>query len=149
MNIDDIVASSLVAFKSTIASQVSEIHVALEKEYENVKSRQRKAKSLSDRIDLFCESQRHPLTNPISADHSDDILTLNVGGKVIAIQKSVIKSDQLEFLYYLFSNRWSNILPRDRDGLIFLDMDPAWIRPVLTSILRQSIFKSESIPQLH
>ena len=135
MNVDDLFLSSLASFKDKIASEISGVHNAFENEYHAAKARRGKAEAYSDQIGIHCSLKQSDLTSSKSSNHNDDVFSLNVGGKGIYIQKNVIESDQLDFLLIFLSNRWNYILLTDRDGVTFLDMDPAWIQPILDSFL--------------
>ena len=45
----------------------------------------------------------------------------------------VYSSDHMNFLYLMISGRWDYLLPlsRDRNGVTFIDLDPALMKPIL------------------
>ena len=67
---------------------------------------------------------------------------LNVGGKVHITKRNIMRleGDSMNFLYLIISGRWNYLLPRDRNGVIFVDLDPAFITPILDKLR----FRSDS-----
>ena len=67
------------------------------------------------------------------------ILKLNVGGKDINVRRSSIlpRTSPDSLFSILVSGRWDNHLTKDRNGRIFLDIDPEWIEVVI-NVLRDT-----------
>ena len=67
------------------------------------------------------------------------ILRLNVGGKDINVRKSSIlpRTSPDSLFGILVSGRWNSHLTKDRNGRIFLDVDPEWIEVVI-NVLRDT-----------
>ena len=77
--------------------------------------------------------------DPMPSSMNSSILKLNVGGKDISIRKgSILPRTSPDSLFgILASGRWDNHLTKDRNGRIFLDIDPEWIEVVI-NVLRES-----------
>lgn len=53
------------------------------------------------------------------------IVNLNAGGEKMSILRTTLTADKGSLLATLFSGNWDETLPKDKDGYIFLDYDPA------------------------
>ena len=69
-------------------------------------------------------------------DRNSTMVRLNVGGKLHIIKRSTMLSegDHMNFLYLMISGRWDYLLPKDRNGVLFIDLDPALITPILDKL---------------
>ena len=45
-----------------------------------------------------------------------------------------LKGDNMNFLSLMISGRWDYLLPRDRNGIIFVDLDPALVKPIFDNL---------------
>ena len=83
----------------------------------------------------ICEEQSGVLDG-VDRNMNGKLVKVNVGGKVHIIQRSTILSDggQMSFLYLMISDRWDYLLPKDCNGVIFIDLDPALITPIFDKI---------------
>lgn len=66
---------------------------------------------------------------------AQDVVTLDVGGKLYTVKRETLCLCRGSFLAEIFSGRWDSSLPRDKANHIFLDIDPevfdvllAWLR---------------------
>lgn len=58
---------------------------------------------------------------------------LNVGGDTSFVtRRDTLTAIEGSRLSQLFSGRWDKVLPKDRDGRIFLDLDPVQFRALLS-----------------
>ena len=62
---------------------------------------------------------RNKFENPTAS--GNDILTINAGGKLIAVRRDKLCQIQGSRLEKLFCGRWDKKLPRDSEGRIFLN----------------------------
>ena len=62
---------------------------------------------------------------------ADDVLDLNVGGRRFTLRRGTLLAFERSSLAGLFCGRWDNELPRDRDGMIFLDLNAACFRKIV------------------
>lgn len=70
-----------------------------------------------------------------SPDADDGIVRLNIGGHHAEIAWSAgLEGELSPRLAYLLSKRWGALMLRDPDHRIFLDMDMAWLEPVLDAL---------------
>ena len=61
------------------------------------------------------------------------IIKLNVGGDTsFMTRRDTLTAIEGSRLSQLFSGRWDKVLPKDRDGRIFLDLDPVQFRALLS-----------------
>eukprot|EP00928_Gymnodinium_smaydae_P046917 TRINITY_DN31283_c0_g1_i1.p1 TRINITY_DN31283_c0_g1~~TRINITY_DN31283_c0_g1_i1.p1 ORF type:complete len:339 (-),score=41.30 TRINITY_DN31283_c0_g1_i1:58-1074(-) len=62
----------------------------------------------------------------------DEILNINVGGKLFATQRStLLTAPEGSMLHSMFSGRWEQCLQHDAQGNIFLDMSPSIFGKIL------------------
>lgn len=72
------------------------------------------------------------------ADGVQDVVELNVGGKVICTTREVLCSAKGSLLSGLFSGSFENGHKRDKEGRVFLDVDPPIFKKLLSHLrLRQ------------
>lgn len=60
-----------------------------------------------------------------------NIVVLNVGGVRCRVTRKALTFVKDTRLSYMFSGRWDHMLLRDKDGLIFLDIDANWFSPII------------------
>jgi hypothetical protein len=73
------------------------------------------------------------------AEGAYDIVDLNVGGQLISTQRSVLRSAEGSLLSGMFSGNFDNGLKRDKDGRIFLDVDPSLFGKILSHLRLRGI----------
>jgi BTB/POZ domain len=66
-------------------------------------------------------------------------LELNIGGYNMDVKRATIMYAPDSMLARLFSGRWDHVLPRDKTGRIFLDLDQMWVKPILQHLYHLSI----------
>ena len=97
-----------------------------------MESRVKRTQAYHGLIDEYCKEQYRAVDG---VDRNSTMLKLNVGGIVHIIKRSTMRSegDHMNFLYLMISSRWDYLLPlsRDRNGVIFIDLDPALMKPIL------------------
>ena len=125
-------------------AQVTGIYCAFTEQLMESKSRKRTFDAYLDDIILHCS---HNCSNIAVATLRTDIIKINVGGRIFMIKREALISNQSDqkFLFVLLSGRWNFIIPKDRNGIIFLDLDPSWIEPSFDVLRRQLIWGSQSI----
>lgn len=55
---------------------------------------------------------------------ASDIIILNVGGERMYTYRSTLTIDPDSDLAAMFSGKWEDVIPKDKDGYVFLDFDP-------------------------
>jgi BTB/POZ domain len=73
-------------------------------------------------------------------------LELNIGGYNMDVKRATIMHAPDSMLARLFSGRWDHVLPRDKSGRIFLDLDQKWVKPILQHLYHLSIADADSEP---
>lgn len=61
----------------------------------------------------------------------DDLLEINVGGSLIAARRGTLCQIKGSRFEAIFSGRWQKMLQKDREGRIFLDVNPKCFRALL------------------
>eukprot|EP00957_Ditylum_brightwellii_P121109 9237224-Ditylum_brightwellii.AAC.1 len=71
------------------------------------------------------DNQKHQcmLDNGDMNINEDDMLKLNLGGKIITVERDILTQIKGSMLEAMFSGRWEKQLQRDGDGCIFLDVN--------------------------
>ena len=126
----EILEESLAASEKTIADLILQSYCVLNKQFKLVESRVKRSQAYHNLIDVYCKDQYRAADG---VDRNSTMVRLNVGGKVHIIKRSTMRSEgnNMNTLYLMISGRWDYLLPRDRNGVIFIDLDPALIRPIL------------------
>jgi hypothetical protein len=75
----------------------------------------------------------------------DDIVELNVGGNKMACMRSTLCQVKGSLLEVMFSGRWEENLKKDKQGRIFLDMNPAYFM-IIVNYLRAKRIESPERP---
>jgi TLD len=66
-------------------------------------------------------------------------LQLNVGGCILDLERRTVMQAPQSMLARIFSGRWDHVLPRDKSGRIFLDVDEKWIKPIFQHLYHLSL----------
>ena len=135
----EILERSLAASEKTIAALILQSYGELNKEFKMVASRVQRSQAYQNFIDEYCIEKCGAAAG---ADRNSMMVKLNVGGKVHITKRSVMRleGDSINFLYLIISGRWNYLLPRDHNGVIFVDLDPALITPIFDKLR----FRSDS-----
>ena len=122
----------LAASEKTIAALMMHTYNVLNKEFKMVESRLKRTSDCQTLIAEHCKEKCG------AADNLDSkLVNLNVGGKIFIIKRSTILSegDDMNFLFLMISGRWDYLLPKDRDGVIFVESSERailpWIMPLI------------------
>ncbi|KAL3787030.1 hypothetical protein HJC23_010647 [Cyclotella cryptica] len=78
----------------------------------------------------------------------DDIIEINAGGRIIVTKHSTLTQVKGSRLEKLFSGRWDKALLKDRDGRVFLDVNPVGFEAVLDYLNEVAISSDEETPPL-
>ena len=129
----DQLEKSLAASEKTIAALILDSYGELNKEFKMVESRVQRSQAYQNLIDQYC--QQHSGT-AAGDERNSTMVRLNVGGKVLIMKRSIMRleGDSMNFLHLIISGRWNYLLPRDRNGVIFVDLDPPLITPILDKL---------------
>ena len=78
-------------------------------------------------------------------------LKLNIGGKNVDLCSestftAVIPLNELNLLASLLNGRWDQYLLKDKDGRIYLDMEPEWILPIFNYMRASNRFSKSNGP---
>jgi len=68
-----------------------------------------------------------------------DMLEVNAGGQVVRVSRETLTKMKGTVLEAMFSGRWENQLQRDRNGRIFLDMNPECFRCIVDHLSHYTI----------
>jgi len=96
-------------------------------------------KALDDRVKELDEREKEVsrreklLETALKGAEADDVLSLNVGGQTnIAVSRRTLTLFEDSVLAAQFSGRWDDSLPKDKEGNIFIDQDPALFLELLS-----------------
>ena len=130
----------LAASEKTIGALMLHTYNVLNKEFKMVESRLKRIQDCQTLIAEHCKEKGGATDNLDSK-----LVNLNVGGKILIIKRSTILSegDDMNFLFLMISGRWDYLLPKDRDGVIFIDLDPALIAPIFDKLRFRSNYGSK------
>ena len=135
----EILEKSLAASEKTIAALILQTYGELNKEFKMVESRAQRSQAYQNFINEYCIEKCGAAA---VAGSNSMMVKLNVGGKVHLTKRSIMRleGDSINFLYLIISGRWNYLLPRDHNGVIFVDLDPAFITPIFDKLR----FRSDS-----
>ena len=130
MSLLEALEASLTASEKRIAALMLRTYSVLNKEFKFVESRAKRTQAYHCLIDAYCKEKCGAING---VDRNSTMVRLNVGGKVHIMKRStmLLEGDNMNFLCLMVSGRWDYLLPRDRNGVIFIDLDPALITPIL------------------
>lgn len=77
-----------------------------------------------------------------------DILDINAGGQIIRVSRGTLTQIKGSRLEAIFSGRWEKHLQRDRNGRIFLDVNPVCFRSIVDYLNEVKITPPDSPPDL-
>ena len=91
-----------------------------------------------DKLTQIINNLDADLRNQINAisEHDNepsDYVEVNFGGKCVSISREVVGNPNIKYNFFsaLFHSRWQNVLPKDKDGKIYLEMDYKWVQSIL------------------
>jgi hypothetical protein len=95
------------------------------------------ANDLADKYRALEEIKLHLITcTKAQYDQPETtVKKLNVGGKIYRFDRSFAEKLQGSLLGYMLSGDYDKLFARDKNGVIFLDLDPFWMDDILDSIL--------------
>jgi len=73
------------------------------------------------------------------ASDIDDVVELNIGGQLMSTSRSVLRSAEGSLLSGMFSGNFDNGLKRDKEGRIFMDVDPHLFAKILSHLRLRGI----------
>lgn len=107
-----------------------------------------KEKRLKERFSELNDLQAKTIADNGSIDaHDDDLIEINAGGKIIAAKRSTLTQLKETRLEAIFSGRWDEKLPRDRDGRIFFDINPTCFQAIVDYLNELKISTEENPPE--
>ena len=64
---------------------------------------------------------------------SGSLFDVNFGGECVTLQRELICNPNVEnnLFSVLFHPTWEKVLPRDKNGFVYLDLDFKWVQPIL------------------
>ena len=113
-----------------------------EREYAaEIKKIEDKEKELLSRIRELEEEKLKAATKYGSVDDvsDDDLVEINAGGRIIALQRGLCCQDKLNTFGMLFGGRWEKRLPLDDNGRVFFDVNPEAIQYFVDELYEQAI----------
>lgn len=116
--------------------QLETAHEDVEKDYNDVLNKiSLEEKTLNDRLEVLSKKMDYAteLYGNINAS-GDDLLEINAGGKIIVIKRSILTLPRTvgTRFHALFSGRYENLLQRDSNGRIFLDVNSDCFQAIIT-----------------
>jgi hypothetical protein len=111
------------------------------REFNALKGRQQKLEGFAARITEHCRKESEGRN--FSHDKEEPILKLNVGGEDINIRRTAVEHGGPDdsILSVLLLNQWAYRFVKNRNGRIFLNLNPAWIAPAI-NVMRDLSMKS-------
>jgi TLD len=99
-----------------------------------LKGRQQKLEGFAARITEHCRKESEGRN--FSFNKEEPILKLNVGGEDINIRRTAVEHGESDdsILSILLLNQWAYRFVRNRNGRIFLNLNPAWIAPAISAM---------------
>eukprot|EP00028_Trichosphaerium_sp_Am-I-7-wt_P013214 CAMPEP_0168509776 /NCGR_PEP_ID=MMETSP0405-20121227/1006_1 /TAXON_ID=498012 /ORGANISM="Trichosphaerium sp, Strain Am-I-7 wt" /LENGTH=196 /DNA_ID=CAMNT_0008527357 /DNA_START=795 /DNA_END=1382 /DNA_ORIENTATION=+ len=95
-----------------------------------------KSKLAEEQLKLATESNKPP---------ANDIITLNVGGTLMTTTRRTLCQVKDSLLSIMFSGRWEARHVRDKDGHVFLDVDPVDFTVILKALRSMAMFNDKNI----
>lgn len=137
----------LEASERTVTARIQGTYSVLKREFKLVESRRATLQAYHNAINQHC---KHECRGTYGAHQRSDVVKLNVGGAIEIFKKSAISPSKFDvnFLFLMLSGRWDYLLPRDRNGVIFLDLNPALITPVFSNLRYRLSCGSDAIPSI-
>ena len=74
----------------------------------------------------------------------DDIIHLNVGGKVFTTTRDTLCQVEGSLLATMFNGRWEDRMKRDKDGVVFFDFNPEYFGWILDYLREKKISTPEN-----
>jgi hypothetical protein len=95
------------------------------------------SKALFDSVaienDKLCEKKQKlkVLKNKLGDSSQTNYVIVNCGGNCFEVDRRALNSDLTfpQFRFVLMSGRFDHLLPKDKNGRIFLDLDAKWMQP--------------------
>ena len=127
-----------------VSAQILGTYSVLKEEFKLVESRRKRSQAHHDLIDNYHKQQGKIADGVCQKKYT---VRVNVGGEVHIIKRSTMLSSgqDMNFLFLILSGRWDYLLPRDRNNVIFIDLDPAIIEPIFHNLRYRSAFGSDAI----
>ncbi|KAL7464241.1 hypothetical protein ACHAXS_004582 [Conticribra weissflogii] len=107
-----------------------------------------KEKRLKERLSVLNDLKAKTFAENGNTDaHDDDLIEINSGGKIVAARRSTLTQLKDTRLEALFSGRWDEKLPRDRDGRIFFDINPTCFQAIVDYLNELAISTEDNPPE--
>ena len=74
----------------------------------------------------------------------DDVISLNIGGTIMAAARSTLCQVEGSLLASMFSGRWEDRLKKDKHGNVFLDFNPDCFKLILNYLRAKKLEKPNS-----
>ena len=91
--------------------------------------------ALQDGLDKYLKSRilNHFNDDSQSKNTNNRCLEVNFGGKYISLESDIINNPAIKYNLFteLFHPRWETVLPRDRQGRMYFELDYKWVEPIL------------------
>ena len=140
----------LASLRDDISWKLNAIYDNFKNVFDMVKARQERLEIDLEIISEYCRvgvDDRNCSTSKVNS-----ILKLNIGGDDVNIRRSSAFEEESDhnILSILFLNRWDFRLIKNRNGRIFLNVNPAWIAPIVNLLRQQPTanLKMQSIPEM-
>jgi len=117
MSLENDMNQSLLSLKATISRQMIKLN-NIRKKYSNLDEQKSNI------------SRENGVENP----KVDDMIELNVSGRLIQLERSVLLNLPNSLLSGIFSGRWDKTFPKDSKGRFFLNENPDCFRYILNTV---------------
>ena len=136
------IQKELDASQRNSVSLLRNIYNSLDAEVETCIKRKVRREVFKQRISNHCIETCED--RGITLNISSDVIKFNAGGKVITVKRQRVtpRSKDIDLLYTVICGRWNHRLPLDKDNRVFLNINPAWIEPVIDYLRDGSRSKS-------
>jgi TLD len=137
---NDFFENNLTVSRDDINRNVKDMFDECSRNFKSLKERQN---NLDRNLTIISEHCRRS-----GAVKENSILKLNVGGEDVNIRRKAIQQygQHHNILSLLLSNPWDHRLQKNHKCRIFLNVDPAWITPIINLMREQSQTDSKDLP---
>ena len=120
----DAAGKEVADFLSTGYKEIAERRTVLER---------KKSRMLAESLGLQKDDKTNKQDDVETVISSPPVVKLNIGGKHLDVRRSTITQVRSR-LAWILSGRWDHVLPKDKDGRLFFDLDPEWFEPIINHL---------------
>ena len=117
---------------SALLGEEEKIAEAYKKFVDDLDAAENTIRGRAQALDARKEQAAQSYGNPMACD--EDVIEVNAGGSIVAARRGTLCQLQGSRFQALFNGRWQKKLQKDRQGRIFLDINPKCFRAILESL---------------